>query len=92
MVVDQDSLADVVNCVAAVLRTFQGQRLDAPGFGIEDPTFKDQPIELQSITEAVLAQEPRATLLMEQNPDQFDQLIADVVARVSTTQEVSNGQ
>jgi len=39
----------------------------------------------------VLQQEPRASLVMDQAPDTFNQLVADVVARVSIAQGVNNG-
>lgn len=89
--VDQDTLDDISACVEAIMRTLQGQRDDNPNFGIPDPTFQLQPIDLGLITEAVLQQEPRASLLLEQSPDAFNQLVADVVARVSIAQGVSNG-
>jgi phage baseplate assembly protein W len=89
--VDQDTLDDVSNCVEAIMRTLQGERNDNPSFGIPDPTFQLQPIDVGLIIEAVLQQEPRASLVMEQDPDQFNQLVADVVARVSIAQGVSNG-
>lgn len=88
-VVEQDTLEDVTNCVEAVLRTIKGQRAEAPDFGIDDPTFTDQPINLQAIVEAVLEQEPRANVLITQSPDKFDSLIADLVADVSLVQEVN---
>lgn len=85
--VEQDSIEDIINCVEAILRTFRGQRLEAPSFGIEDPSFYNQPIDLQTILSAVLDQEPRAAVLIEQHPDTFDALIDDVLVKVSTNQE-----
>lgn len=87
--VDQDSLDDITNCVEAVLRTLKGQRTELPDFGLDDPAFQLQPINLQAITNAVLAQEPRASMLLDQAPDQFNYLIAKVLAQVSS-QEVSS--
>lgn len=89
--VDQDTIDDVTACVEAILRTTKGQRPEAPDFGITDPSFQLQPIDTAALIEEVLEQEPRAVLVMTQNPDQFSNLIADVVARVTTAQEVSNG-
>lgn len=88
-VVNQDTLADVTNCVEACLLTIIGERTELPEFGIPDPTFENQPIDLGAITDAVLAQEPRAIILLTQNPDKFDQLIADVLANVSIAPEVT---
>lgn len=87
-VVEQDSLEDITNCVEAVVRTIIGQRVELPDFGIPDPTFQTQPLQLQAITEAILQQEPRATIAMTQNPDRFNQLVVDVLMRVSA-QEVT---
>lgn len=81
--VEQDSLEEISNCVEAVMRTIIGQRIEAPDFGIPDPTFSTQPLALQQIIDAVLVQEPRAALLLEQHPSQFDQLIDIITARVS---------
>lgn len=85
VVVEQDSWDDVANCVLNIMDTTVGRRIESPGFGIADPTFEAQPINLAAITEAVIQQEPRAALLMEQNPDQLDSLIADVLAQLTTT-------
>lgn len=84
-VVEQDSWKDVANCVLNILDTTVGRRIESPGFGVTDPTFEKQPINLAALTEAVIAQEPRAALLMEQNPDQFDSLIADVLVQLTVT-------
>lgn len=87
--VDQDTIDDVSNCVEAIVRTMVGQRAELPDFGIIDPTFDPQPLNLQDIIQRVIQQEPRAALLMEQAPDRVDQLIAHVIAKVSTAQGVT---
>ena len=83
-VVDQDTLEDVSNCVQAVLRTTVGQRQEMPTFGITDPTLQTQPILQGDIIAAVLDQEPRAVLVIDQSPDSFDNLIDDILVDVST--------
>src|SRR5438105_3132804 len=80
---EQDSLEDVTNCVQAILSTTIGQRMEAPGLGVVDPTFQKQPINLAEIADALAEQEARATALLEQAPDKFDALIARVQAKVS---------
>lgn len=87
---EQDTLEDITNCVEAVLRTPQGARVDAVGFGRPDPTFELQPIPLQPLIQVLLDQEPRASVLMTQSPDQFSSIVANVVAQVSA-QEVTSG-
>lgn len=90
-VVDQDTIEDVTNCVAAILHTFKGQRDEVPSFGIDDPTFELQPLDLGAIVDAVIQQEPRAAMMMTQHPDQFNQLVAEIIATVTLVQGVSNG-
>ena len=87
MVVEQDSIDDVSNCVEAVIRTIIGDRVELPGFGIDNPVFTNQPISASGIMAAVLDQEPRAHLLLTQAPDKFDYLIAKVLVEVSTKEE-----
>lgn len=87
-VVEQDSLDDVSNCVEATLRTLVGQRLELPGFGIDDPTFQNQPIDTAAIVDKLLNEEPRASVLLSQAPDRFNSLVARVTAQVSA-QEVN---
>lgn len=63
--VEQDSRAEIEDCVEAVLRTIFGTRIDAPEFGIPDETFTQQEpspsaeVYLAAVEEA----EPRARLL-----------------------------
>lgn len=85
--VEQDSLKDVSNCVEAIVSTTVGQRDESPAFGIIDPAFQKQPIDLGSIAEHIIEQEPRATTVLSQAPDQFDELVADVLALVSIRQD-----
>jgi hypothetical protein len=87
VVVEQDSLKEVSNCVWAILGTQIGTRLEVPSFGIEDPTFQSQPIRTDLLVQAVLENEPRAVILMDQNPSILDSMIAEVLARVSTMED-----
>jgi phage baseplate assembly protein W len=84
VVVDQDTLEDVSNCVEAIMRTVIGQRQELPEFGIPDPTLQTQPIYRPDILTQVLEWEPRAVVVFDQHPDVFDSLIADVTVSVST--------
>jgi hypothetical protein len=86
-VVEQDTIEDISNCVAAVLLTRVGEREVSPDFGSDDFTFQKQPLDVADAAERILLQEPRANVIFEQHPDQFDQLIARVSVRVSTRQE-----
>lgn len=84
VVVDQDTLDDVSNCVEAVLRTVLGQRQELQDFGLAELTLQNQPLDTGTIIQQVLEQEPRAVLLIDQAPDQFDSLVARVLVQVST--------
>lgn len=83
VVAEQDSLADVVNCVTAIVLTQTGERLEVPSFGIDQPVFAQQPVDLSSILNQIAALEPRADIVMSQNPEIIDALIADIFITVS---------
>lgn len=63
--VEQDSIEEITQCVEACCHTLIGSRIDAPGYGVPDETFKTQTpnpspaFYLAAVEEA----EPRAHLL-----------------------------
>lgn len=57
---DQDSQADIHDCVAAVVRTPVGTRIELPDFGRPDQTFTQGEIETAELVAAVEQWEPRA--------------------------------
>lgn len=65
-VVEQDTEDDVVNCVHACLRTTRGFRYYVPAFGITDPTFQMQPVNITELGQEVAENEPRARMIWEQ--------------------------
>jgi hypothetical protein len=83
-VVEQDSLDDVTNCVTACVATVIGQRQELPEFGIPDLTLQTQPVYRPDVLAQVLSWEPRAAVVLDQQPDLFDSLIAHVTLSVST--------
>lgn len=83
-VVEQDSIDDVINCVEAAVRTQRGERKEIPTFGVYEMTFQDQPVDTRSFSAQIVEHEPRATLLFEQNPHEFDAIVADVRMTVSS--------
>lgn len=83
VVAEQDSLADIINCVEAILLTVEGQRTEIPEFGIPDQVFQVQPLHLDAVLASVLAFEPRANVVFDQYPDKADALIAHVIANVT---------
>jgi hypothetical protein len=89
VVVEQDSVDDVSNCVQAIMLTVRGTRTESPDFGISDLTFEKQPISLDDVSGAIDDQEPRARYALSQKPDLVEQLAAILNIDVST-QEVTN--
>lgn len=60
---DQDTLPEVRSCVLNVVDCFLGDCPDIPSFGIPNPLFKNAPIDVNAIQQAILTWEPRATIL-----------------------------
>lgn len=83
-VVQQDTQADVRNCVELVLRTEVGSRLHVPGFGIDDPTFSVQPVSTTALEQAVVENEPRAVTTFESVVDLVTETMADITVGVSS--------
>jgi phage baseplate assembly protein W len=84
VVVEQDSLDDVGNCVEAILLTHVGSRPEEPTFGIPELTFMTQPIGSDFVREIISSQEPRAEVAMTEAPDRFDELIDRVIINLTT--------
>lgn len=66
-VTEQDSPAEIADCVEAVLRTPQGTRMDAPAYGRPDETFSQigANTSAEPYLVAVEEWEPRSTVLGE---------------------------
>lgn len=77
-VVEQDSDADVLACMRAVLLGRKRQRLDRPEFGIDDPTFHQGGADLDAIRADLDEQEPRARALLDRDPSLLAQLVDEV--------------
>jgi hypothetical protein len=84
-VVEQDTSEDITNCVEAILRTPQGFRVydNRAEFGIEDPTFELQPVDIELMKNTVVAQEPRADVVFSENTSLVDSLVANIKVEVS---------
>lgn len=82
-VVEQDSIADVKNCVEAAVRTELGTRPWVPTFGITDPTFQEQPVDLAVMAREITQSESRAILNMTQSPLPTDNLVDTIVVGVN---------
>jgi len=82
--IEQDSDDDVVQCVAATIRTRPGTRPDDPLMGIPDFAFSENGADLSVIRATLAKYEPRATVMTEQ---ELVDLIATVTVGVETTEE-----
>jgi hypothetical protein len=82
--VEQDTIDDVFNCVYASLITPEGFRPEAPDFGTPDLTFMTQPIDPTVILSKINADEPRAQLVLDEQPNAFDDLITQITIDVET--------
>lgn len=82
---EQDTIEDITNCVEAILRTPYGYRVydNTVEFGIDDPTFELQPVDVELMKNTVISQEPRAELVVTTETNKFDSLVANIKAEVS---------
>lgn len=85
--VEQDSMEDLVACVYVALLTQQGWRDELPTFGVNDPTFQLQPVNISTIVDEITAHEPRAAILAEQSPDTLNVMIANVILQLSAQED-----
>jgi phage baseplate assembly protein W len=82
--VEQDSVDDVAACAEAVLRTRPGERDEHPHFGSPELVFAQMPVSTEGLVAAVETWEPRARVLVEENPDLADELLTRLRVRVGT--------
>lgn len=77
--VEQGSLAEVVNCVQAVVRYHKGDREVLPEFGIQDPTFTTGDIDLEAIKSEIDKWEPRAKVVLSEAYSSYDEGIRTIL-------------
>lgn len=66
-VVEQDSSAEIADCVAAVCLTPKGRRIEEPDYGITDPTFMRADQIAAALLPEIQRWEPRADLHLISN-------------------------
>ena len=81
-VVQQDSVKDVRNCVEACIRTDAGSRLYVPQFGVDDPTFRTQPLDMTQLHAQIVLNEPRADVIISSHVDELSPMINDILVEV----------
>lgn len=60
VVIEQDTLQEVEQCVEILLRCPTGFREELPQFGVEDQTFRENGVDLEMVANVVATWEPRA--------------------------------
>lgn len=72
---EQDSPEDIADCVQGILSCPLGFRLELPDFGVRDQTFSSPGASIDDIQAAIALYEPRADVLIEEDPSQLGFLI-----------------
>ena len=84
---EQDSLDEIADCCYAILVCPQSFRVELPAFGLPDPTFSMPGPDLDEIREVIETWEERAGLLLDEQHDRFDELLARVRVDVQVRTE-----
>jgi phage baseplate assembly protein W len=79
---EQDSLDDIADCVYAICVTNPGDRSDLPDFGLLDMAFGQQPLSATAAQTQIEQWEPRAQILIDLAPDQYDQAVVNAQVNV----------
>ena len=86
-VTEQDSIDEIGDCVLAILSCPIGFREELPQFGIEDLTFTEQPLDTEDLAAVIDTWEPRASVLFDQHPGTWDEMVARVQTYVRVRTE-----
>lgn len=81
-VLEQDTRDEVAQSVRVLVSTREGERIEVPAYGIPDLVFDVQSPE-HIIDGAVEEWEPRASIVLEEEPDLLDELIRNLRVRVA---------
>jgi hypothetical protein len=81
-VVEQDTLAEITDCVEAICRCPVGFRLELPTFGIPDQSFTLGGADPDPIIAAVQTWEPRATSAATADNTTLDVYVTTVLVSV----------
>jgi hypothetical protein len=83
VVVEQDSIEEIRDCVANVCRYQPGDRPARPAFGIPDQAFAQNGPDVGLLTASVTLWEPRAVLAAQLEGSDLEELVASVVVNVT---------
>ena len=81
--VEQDTLDDIACCIEAVLRTAPGDRIVSPEFGSPELAFNQRPLNLDDVVNRVELWEPRAAILLAEDPAELDPALARIRATIT---------
>ena len=87
-VVEQDSYEDIASCVETILRCPVDWRPELPEFGSVDPTFRQAPIDTDSMLAAVRQWEDRAEFTTEEFGDVVDEAVRRIRLSIQTEGQI----
>lgn len=82
-VVEQDTSDDIIMSIINLLLTRPGEREMNPEYGSLDLTFSRQPIDEHALRMVIEEWEPRAAVVIEQDPKFLDELAVRIQISVS---------
>ena len=83
----QGTSDEVAACVAVICSFTRGDREDDPDFGVLDPSFDQQPLDVADLQATCETYEPRAVVRVEESPYMpTDPLASRVTIAVSVLQ------
>jgi phage baseplate assembly protein W len=90
-VVDQDSFEEIGQCVAVLMSTTAGERIELPDYGIPNPVFQvESDVDTAELATAVQKWEPRATALVHSTV--IDETLRHLLVELETTTPTRTGQ
>jgi hypothetical protein len=84
---EQDEIDEITDCVTRIVSFKRGDRDELPDFGIDDPTFAQQPVDTRLLSTQVAEWEDRVEVDAESSIDSFDELIDNVQLTLDPTSE-----
>jgi hypothetical protein len=82
----QDTNQEAAAAVAVLCCFERGSRVEAPNFGITDPTFGQQPVDVSEIERQASIYEPRAELDIRLGPvDQAGEQAVTIAVRIAAS-------
>lgn len=82
MVVEQDSYQEVEQGVRVLMLSHLGERLEVPGFGIQDPVFQGE-LDEEAVAQAAAEWDDRVSLAIQETPDRTNAMIRHLLVQVS---------